>query len=141
MSHRPRCAAFALALALLFTACGSVVEPAESVNERWQYAGTQRLPALLQFEGTLRITQRSGARFEGALDLVRTNTAGEVERVAGQVRGRQDGDRVDFEALLDNGVVRHVGRALGDSVSGSWLDDSRFGGTIVSGTFVLRRRP
>ena len=126
---------------LLLAACGSVVEPAVAVNERWQYAGTQRLPALLQLEGTLRITQRSGVRFEGALDLVRTNTVGEVERVAGQVRGRQDGDRLDFEAVLDDGVIRHVGRALGDSVSGNWLDDSRFGGTIVSGAFVLRRQP
>jgi hypothetical protein len=131
----------AVLLTLSVSGCSTPSEPAVSVQEAWRYRGTQRLPVVLQLEGTLLITERSGTLFEGSLDLFRTDGAGQVERVSGAVRGRQEGSRVDFEAVLDGAVVRHVGQLAADTIAGSWLDDVALGASLVSGAFVLRRTP
>ncbi len=129
------------ALALLLSACVGQTTAPEVVNEQWRYLGTQRVPTTVQLDGALRITSRSGERFEGSLDLRRADVLGVVERVTGLVNGRGTSHTLDFEALLDGAVVRHIGRVRGDSISGTWLDDDRSGAATTSGTFTLVRVP
>ncbi len=135
-------AMFAMAMfAAALSACVSPSTAPDAVNEQWRYAGVQRVPTALQLDGALRITSRSGERFEGSLDLRRTDALGQVERVTGLVSGRGTNTTLDFEAMLDGAVVRHIGRVRGDSVTGTWLDDDSGGAAVVSGSFTLVRAP
>ena len=145
MSRRVLChqagRAFAVLASLAVAGCTSPTGTVDTVQESWAYRGTQRLPTVLQLQGDLVITSRSGDRFEGSLTLLRGEPGGQVERVTGLVRGRRQNDRLDFDATLAGATVRHYGEMLGDSVAGSWLDDSGNGASLVSGSFVLRAVP
>jgi hypothetical protein len=123
------------------SACVSPATAPDRVQEEWMYVGSQRVPNTLQLDGALRITRRTGERFEGSLDLRRTDAVGQVERVTGLVNGRDTGATLDFEAMLDGAVIRHIGRLRGDSIAGTWLDDSGGGGSAMSGAFTLVRVP
>lgn len=135
---RARSVGRALVLLFAVSGCATPTEASRPVQERWAYTGTQRLPVVLELRGELVITHRTGERFEGSLTLLRTDPAGHVERVTGLIRGRQQASRLDFDAVVGGATVRHYGEAHGDSISGSWLDDSGAGNALVSGAFVLR---
>lgn len=145
MSRQLLCRMAAPVFAVLATfaaaGCASPTGTAEVVQESWSYRGTQRLPTVLQLQGDLVITSRNGDRFEGSLTLLRGEPGGQVERVTGLVRGRRQQDRLDFDATLAGATVRHYGAMLGDSVAGSWLDDSGNGASLVSGSFVMQAVP
>ncbi len=128
-------------LALSTGACSSSVTAPEQSSEVWQYTGSQRIPNVLQLDGVLVVTRRNGDKFEGSLDVRRTDALGQAERVRGLVVGRRGDGTLQFEATLDGVVLRHVGRAAGDSVSGTWLDDGTFRGSLLSGSFLLVRQP
>jgi hypothetical protein len=130
-----------LSLSLLAaSACvNASLEPTAS-TEQWRYEGEQRLPAALRLEGGLQLTPVSSARFEGLLDVRRTDPVGQVQRVAGLVIGRRSPDAMEFEATLDGSVVRHIGRVSGDSISGTWFNDSGLDASFTSGAFVLVRQ-
>lgn len=130
-----------VALATLLSACMVPSTAPEIVEEQWQYAGSHRVPNTMQLDGLLSITRRSGERFEGSLDLRRTDPLGRVERVTGLVSGRSAATTLDFEATLDGAVIRHIGRVRGDSITGTWLDDDGAGAVVVSGAFTLVRAP
>jgi len=128
-------------LGALLSACVSPTAAPDTVNEQWRYVGSQRVPNTLHLDGALRITRRTGERFEGSLDLRRTDALGQAERVTGLVSGRSTGTTLDFEAMLDGAVIRHIGRVRGDSITGTWLDDDSGGAAVVSGAFTLVRVP
>ena len=130
-----------LLLALFTGACASSSTAPEQTREVWQYNGSQRIPNVLQLDGVLVVTRRNGDKFEGSLDVRRTDALGQAERVVGLVAGRRGDGTLEVEATLDGVVIRHVGRVAGDSVSGTWLDDGSFGGSLVSGSFRLVRKP
>lgn len=139
---RARVVVHAVAIvAALLSACVSPTTAPDLVNEHWRYAGSQRVPSPLQLDGALRITSRTGERFEGSLDVRRTDALGQAERVIGLVNGRSTGTTLDFEATLDGAVIRHVGRVRGDSITGTWLDDGSGGAAVVTGAFTLVRVP
>jgi len=127
--------------ALLSGACTTPTLGVDGTPERWQYRGEQRLPTVLQLEGALVMTRQDDTRFEGTIDLRRTDAVGRVERLAGLVRGRRSSTSIDFELSLDGGVMRHVGRVEGTRHVGTWLDDGALGGALVSGSFELVRTP
>jgi hypothetical protein len=128
-------------LMLTATACVSASLEPTSGAEQWRYEGEQRLPAALRLEGGLQLTRVGSDRFEGMLDVRRTDPVGQVQRVAGLVIGRRSVDAMEFEATLDGSVVRHIGRVSGDSIVGTWFDDSGLGASFTSGSFVLVRAP
>ncbi len=132
---------FACALLVVVAGCSAAPTDSDATSVQWRYNGTQRMPTLVRIEGALVLTRVSGDRFEGSLDVLRTDALGQVERVRGLVAGRNRDNTMDFEANLDGNTVRHVGRVVGDSVSGTWLDDSGLGSLLVSGDFVLVRAP
>ncbi len=130
-----------LLLALFAGGCTSSFTSPEQVSEVWQYRGSQRIPNVLQLDGVLVVTRQTGDKFEGSLDVRRTDALGQAERVRGLVAGRRGDGTLEFEATLDGAVIRHVGRAEGDSASGTWIDNGLFGGSLVSGSFRLVRQP
>ncbi len=125
---------------LAASACVNASLEPHASTEQWRYAGEQRLPVALRLEGGLQLTPVSSARFEGLLDLRRTDPVGQVQRVAGLVIGRRSNDAMEFEATLDGSVVRHIGRVSGDSISGTWFNDSGLDASFTSGAFVLVRQ-
>ncbi len=136
------CARWLVGVSLLFVAaCTTSPTSSDAALEQWRYVGIQRIPTLVRVEGALVLTRISADRFEGALDVQRIDALGEVERLRGLVSGRRSDNTMDFEAAIDGAMVRHVGRVSGDSVSGTWLDDSNPGALLLSGTFVLVREP
>jgi len=134
-------AAVVLAGTALGVACATPFAAPEGPSEVWHYRGEQRLPVVLQLEGELTITRQDDTRFEGTIDLRRTDATGRAERLAGLVRGRRTTTTIDFEVSLDGGVMRHVGRLDGARHVGTWLDDGALGGALVSGSFELERAP
>ncbi len=123
------------------TACVNASLEPNGSTEQWRYAGEQRLPAALRLEGALQLTRVGGDRFEGMLDIRRTDPVGQVQRVAGLIVGRRSSDAMEFEATLDGAVVRHIGRVSGDSIAGTWFHDSGLDASFTSGAFVLVRQP
>jgi len=128
-------------VAVMLTACAAPSLAPEIATERWQYLGEQRLPALVQLEGTLTISRGDATRFEGSLDLQRTDANGRLQRQTGLVRGRRTATSIDFDVMLEGVVMRHVGRAENGRHSGTWVDESGIGGSLVSGAFTLVRVP
>lgn len=128
------------ALLLTASACVSASLEPNGDTEQWRYEGEQRLPAALRLEGGMELTLVGGDRFEGMLDVRRTDQVGQVQRVAGLVIGRRSASAMEFEATLDGSVVRHIGRIAGDSISGTWFDDSSTGASFTSGSFLLVRQ-
>jgi hypothetical protein len=131
----------AVTLSVLMAACGTPSLAPEIDPEQWQYQGEQRLPELVQLAGTLTVSRGDATRFEGTLDLQRTDASGRVQRVAGLVRGRRTPASIDFDVTFEGGVMRHVGRSDDGRHAGTWVDAGGPGGSLVSGAFTLVRRP
>ncbi len=131
----------ALAAAALCAACASPAGAdggAAELRGTWTYQAQQNAP-VLSLAGTMVISGESGRSFSGQLQVIETNQAGVQRQLSGIVTGTMPkAGTVDFDAFLQQEGRRHVGRVAGDSIAGSWVDDS--GGDIpLTGTFTLRR--
>lgn len=125
---------------LLLSACiGStdVGSAGVSVTGTWRYAGRQTVPADADLAGTLSFTTQVGATVAGALDVTETDFRGTPRRLAGAVTGRTlDSTTVDFDLVLSTVTRRHVGRVVGDSLTGTWIEQAVAGGApTASGSF------
>jgi hypothetical protein len=132
------------ALVLGTSACLKSTEPQPSLlhlNGTWNYTGVQTSPTRENLSGTLTISSESGTSFQGRLDLVATNTqSGQSTVLGGLVSGAEsDGSVVDFDADLEMTPRRHVGQAVADTISGSWVSASS-GGVMATGTFRAERQ-
>ncbi len=120
------------------TAPGS---PGVPVTGTWRYEARQLTPVDAELTGTLAITGQTGANVSGALDMTEVDARGTVRRLAGALAGRTlDSTTVDFDVTLATATRRHVGRVAGDSLTGSWIEQSAAGGPpTASGTFRAAR--
>lgn len=128
-------------LSALTVACGAPSLAPDIATEAWQYQGEQRLPERVQLDGLLTVSRGDATRFEGTLELRRTDANGRVQRLAGLVRGRRTTASIEFDVVLEGGVMRHVGRAEQGQHAGTWVDEGGLGGSLVSGAFTLVRVP
>ena len=134
---------FLSALVLGLSACLKSTEPQPSLlqlNGTWTYTGVQTSPTRENLSGTLTISRESGTSFQGRLDLVATNTqSGQSTTLGGLVSGADDGSVIDFDADLESTPRRHVGQAVADTISGTWVGTSS-GGVMATGTFRAERQ-
>ena len=100
----------------------------------WSYSGAQTGAVRENLFGELRILSESGSAFEGRLDIVGTNEAGDSRVMSGSVSGSAESDVVDFDAHVEAAARRHVGQVIGDTITGTWVGSSP-GGSVSSGTF------
>lgn len=133
-----------LTIAIAVSGCLKSTEPQPSLlqlNGMWNYAGVQTSPTRENLSGTLTISRESGTSFQGRLDLVATNTqTGQSTVLGGLVSGAEsDGSVIDFDADLESTPWRHVGQAVADTISGTWVGTSS-GGVTATGTFRAERQ-
>lgn len=105
----------------------------------WNYTGDQTGATRENLVGELRILSESGSTFEGRLDIVGTNEAGNSRVMSGSVSGSAGSDVVDFDAYVEASARRHVGQVVADTITGTWVGSSP-GGTVSSGTFRAERK-
>ncbi len=105
----------------------------------WNYTGVQTLPVREVLTGTLTVSSESGTSFQGRIDLVGQNQAGQNRLLGGLVSGSVPGaDVVDFDARVETIPRRHVGQIVADTISGTWVGSAP-GGIMSSGTFRIER--
>jgi hypothetical protein len=131
------------AAAIVATGCLQSTEPqapAIPVTGSWRYTGTQTGAIRETLAGTLVIGRQSGSAFQGSLDIVGTNQlTGETRTLTGILSGViPSADAVDFDASVGLAPRRHVGRLVGDTITGTWVGTSGGVGT-VSGVFRAER--
>jgi hypothetical protein len=116
--------------------------PGVSVVGSWRYAAQQTAPAPAELQGALAVSEQTGARIAGALDVVETDARGLQRRLAGPLAGRTaDSTTLDFDVTLGAATRRHVGRVRGDSLTGSWVEQPAGGGApSASGSFRAARQ-
>ncbi|MDQ6870576.1 MAG: hypothetical protein M3037_01025 [Gemmatimonadota bacterium] len=129
------------ALALL-SACLRSTGPQPSLIQlagTWNYTGIQTSPVRESLTGTLKILTESGVSFQGRVDLVGVNQAGQNRPLSGLVSGSEQGaDVIDFDASVETAPRRHVGQIVADTISGTWIGSAP-DGTMSSGTFRVER--
>ena len=140
-SWKSRVRIFALACAVLLSACLKSTEPQPSLLQlsgSWNYTGVQTGPVRETLTGTLTISRESGTSFQGQLHLVGVNSQTELSRLLdGLVSGSESGDVIDFDADLEATPRRHVGQIVADTIAGTWYSSSD--GAMSSGTFRVVR--
>jgi len=140
-SWKSRVRIFALACAVLLSACLKSTEPQPSLLQlsgSWNYTGVQTGPVRETLTGTLTISRESGTSFQGQLHLVGVNSQTELSRLLdGLVSGSESGDVIDFDADLEATPRRHVGQIVADTIAGTWYSSSD--GAMSSGTFRVER--
>jgi hypothetical protein len=105
----------------------------------WNYTGVQTSPVRETLTGTLNILTESGMSFQGRVDLVGINQAGQTRPLGGLVSGSEQGTSVvDFDASVETTPRRHVGQIVADTISGTWIGSAP-DGTMSSGTFRVER--
>jgi len=105
----------------------------------WNYTGVQTGAVRENLVGQLRILSESGSTFQGRLDIVGTNEAGDSRVMTGSVTGSGESDVVDFDAHVEAAARRHVGQVVADTITGTWVGSAP-GGAVVSGTFRGERK-
>lgn len=121
-------------------ACGSAgtdVGNAAALEGAWHYVGTQTSGDRISYDGTVTVTQASGADFTGDFDASSSTPQGVVVRVNGVITGRADNGAIDFDLQLSSDTRRHVGRVKGDSITGTWANDD----LSSIGSFTMARTP
>lgn len=111
-----------------------------SLAGHWQYSATEAGASARTLNGTLVISQQSGASFQGTLSVSSTNTeTGETQSLAGTVSGSAPkAGAIDFDVSLEQLPRRHVGQLVGETLTGTWLRLSEQG-VAATGTFSARR--
>lgn len=134
---------FLMALVLLAStvSCSSLAGPCEETGDiggEWTYQATQDTPAPATLHGSMVISTRRCADFQGVLDIVEVLPTGESRRVSGPVSGMVlDSTLVRFEAVVGGETREHLARLRADSITGDWIQ-ALTGGT-ASGRFAGRR--
>ena len=83
------------------------------------------------------MTGQSCGQFDGTIDLLEQDASGGSRRVAGAVHGQAlDAGSVEFYAYLGQTPRHHLATVLGDSLEGSWVEETDGG---ASGTFGAHR--
>ena len=130
-----------LALSLT-SACLQSTGPQPSLIQlqgSWNYTGVQTTPVRETLSGTLAISSESGTSFQGRVDLVGLNQAGQSRVIGGLVSGVEQGTNVvDFDASVEVTPRRHVGEIVADTIAGTWIGSAP-DGTTSSGTFRLEK--
>jgi hypothetical protein len=130
-----------LALSLA-SACLQSTGPQPSLIQlqgSWNYTGFQTTPVRETLSGTLAVSSESGTSFQGRVELVALNQAGQSRVIGGLVSGVEQGTNVvDFDASVDVTPRRHVGEIVADTIAGTWIGSAP-DGTTSSGTFRLER--
>ena len=126
----------------LISACLRSTGPQPSLIQlagTWNYTGVQTSPLRETLTGTLKILTESGTSFQGRVDLVGVNQAGQTRPLGGLVSGvEQSTNVVDFDASVETTPRRHVGQIVADTISGTWIGSAP-DGTVSSGTFRVER--
>jgi len=136
-----RTASLALITLSIAAACLRSTEPEPGrlqLTGDWNYTGVQTGAIRENLVGQLRILSESGTTFQGRLDIVGTNEAGDSRVMTGVVSGSGNVDVVDFDAHVGADARRHVGQVVADTITGTWVSSSP-GGTLSSGTFRAER--
>ena len=131
----------ALAAVSLVSGCLQSTGPQPSLIQlagTWNYTGIQTSPVRETLSGTLNIQSESGTSFQGRVDLVGVNQAGQNRILGGLVSGSEQSDVIDFEASVETTPRRHVGQIVADTISGIWVGSAP-DGTMSSGTFRVER--
>jgi hypothetical protein len=115
------------AVVVLSIGCSLATEPSGEVADvlgDWQYSGDQTAPALT-LEGTLSIQNQAGENVSGQLSWQESDGGGVIRSVGGPVSGRViETTDIDFDVLLSGTERRHVGRIIGDTIRGAWVEVS-----------------
>ena len=136
-----RGASLSLITIALATGClrSTEAEPSRfQLTGDWSYTGVQTGAVRENLVGQLRILSESGSSFQGRLDIVGTNEAGDSRVMTGSVSGTGESDVVDFDAHVEATARRHVGQVVADTITGTWVGSAP-GGNVVSGTFRAER--
>jgi hypothetical protein len=131
----------AMAAVFLASACLQSTGPQPSLIQlagSWNYTGIQTSPVRETLSGTLDIQSESGTSFQGRVDLVGVNQAGQNRILGGLVSGSEQSNVIDFEASVETTPRRHVGQIVADTISGIWVGSGP-DGTTSSGTFRVER--
>ena len=136
-----RASALCLITVVIAAGCLKSTEPRPGhvqLTGTWSYTGTQTGAVRENLVGELRVLSESGSTFEGRLDIVGTNEAGNSRVMSGSVSGSAESDVVDFDAHVEASPRRHVGQVVGDTITGTWVASTP-GGSVSSGTFRAER--
>lgn len=136
---RPSRGARVVACSVLFAGgCAFATDPAAEVADvrgTWTYSGEQAAPALV-LTGTLSISAQQGEVLSGQLSWQEPDGSGGTANRGGAVSGRViETTDVDFDVLVPGVTRRHVGRLVGDSIKGAWIETA----SGKSGAFVAVR--
>jgi hypothetical protein len=132
-----------LATIAVCTACSSPASPeAEStplIQGQWTYTASQSDPRLTM-SGTLTITMQNETDITGSIDYMEIDAASisrhRVEMFTGRIRGN---GTVTIDAGTPDGIRRHTGVLISDSIGGNFERPGNGGGP-VNGSFGARRR-
>ena len=132
----------ALAGLVMVVACDSPteggVESTPHIQGSWQYTATQTSP-VLHMSGTLTITAQDHNAISGSIDYIETDAAGIGRRRVEMFNGRIRGERsISIDAITSDGVRKHTGSLVNDSISGN-VEKAKQNGTL-HGSFSARRR-
>lgn len=136
-----RAACLSLITTLVAGGCLSSTEAQPGLQQltgEWSYTGVQSGAIRENLAGQLRILSESGTTFQGRLDVVGTNDAGDSRVMTGVVSGSTESDVVDFDAHVEAVARRHVGQVVADTITGTWVGSTP-GGSVSSGTFRAER--
>ena len=130
-------------IALFITGCLQPTAgdgPTGSVKGVWRYTAVQSDPLHETMDGSLTITDESGASFSGRLDVqVVTTQTGAVRNVSGPLTGTATIDLVDFDVSVSGTGRRHIGELTSNIIEGTWIQASP-SGVSASGTFRAERQ-
>jgi hypothetical protein len=134
---------FSMALLLVSStvSCSSPSGPCDETGDirgEWTYQATQDAPAPATLHGSMVISTRRCADFQGAIDIVEVLPTGESRRVSGPVSGTVlDSTLIRFEAVVGGATREHLARLRADSITGDWIQ--ALTGGAASGRFAGQR--
>ena len=130
-----------LLLVASVVSCSSPSEPCDepdTMRGEWTYQATQDAPASATVHGSMVISTRRCADFQGVLDVVEVLPTGDSRRVSGPLSGTVlDSTLVRFEAIIGGATREHLARISADSITGDWVQ--ALSGAAASGRFAARR--
>ena len=130
-----------LVLAAFVVSCSNPSGPCDEsggIRGEWTYEATQDAPASGTLNGSMVISTRRCADFQGILDVVEVLPTGDSRRVSGPVSGTVlDSTLVRFEVVIGGATREHLARIRADSITGDWVQ--ALSGAAASGRFAGRR--
>jgi hypothetical protein len=132
-----------LGLSFLGAACAIPTDnctPPANIVGTWTYASHQQLSAgSVTTSGAMVVQHQSCQDFDGTIDVVQQDAAGQRTRLSGRVTGRLlDASSLEFDAQLTAVPRQHLATLKGSVMTGSWLEVSGTAG--ASGDFTSERQ-